>query len=405
MSSPRLLDVTILTVFAREILEGCIIVAEYRAIVLYGGQLEPGVSTDRALRAIRTAALAAVALAVLLVVAVAVPLALLARDFDEGTVIIIEGVSQIVASICMLQLSLKLPKWMFYNRKLLGKPDAEDAAADAAPGADDAASAPDGGDNAELVGAQCADERIDGCEVGEADASCPTEPMAAASDGLTLASIRFNVAFNIWREVAECGIFLIPAFLAGEGLAAIPLSAFVGILLGGILGYAVYYVNHCLRSAKLGFTLFVVLLVSFLSAGLMAAGCGELESELRATPQVYQIPGPFWDSERMPMTFLEPFGYSSTRSVLQIAAFWGWLGLLALLQYLQYRRYLRAPTAALPAAEATKADARRRWRRWRRDTLETGESSSGSDSRREDLSDSSGSGRELDGLGDGSDNP
>jgi len=36
----------------------------------------------------------------------------LLKDFDARTSDIIEGISKIVAAICILQLSLKLPKWL-----------------------------------------------------------------------------------------------------------------------------------------------------------------------------------------------------------------------------------------------------------------------------------------------------
>ena len=45
--------------------------------------------------------------------------------------------------------------------------------------------------------------------------------------GLSMLSFHFNFMWNIWREVAEVGIFLLPFFL-GDGALAIPLSALAG---------------------------------------------------------------------------------------------------------------------------------------------------------------------------------
>ena len=356
MSSQQLIDAAILTVFAREILEGSIIIAEYRTIAQIGGNLEPGLSKEKALRAITVSSLCASTLAVVVIFAVAVPLGLLSKDFDTTTSEIIEGVSKIVASVCMLQLSLKLPKWLgFYGprkgalktKKLQDEPKATSETSPVAMENDP-----------ELL------EQGGGVDEEQGYETATDSSEADTADYLTLRSIRFNIAWNIWREVAECGVFLIPSFLAGD-LIASPLSAFIGIIIGGGLGYGIYYTNQRLQAKKMGFSIFVILLVSFLSAGLITDGVHNLENETVPTRQVWAIPTPsFWDDQKIPMTFLEPFGYSSSRSVLQIVIFWSWLALLGLLHFLNYKRY-----AAVKAGVASVDEPNRH-----NDTIELGDS-------------------------------
>ncbi|GKY93165.1 hypothetical protein MPSEU_000284500 [Mayamaea pseudoterrestris] len=362
-SSSQLINASILTVFAREILEGSIIIAEYRTVVMYGDSLEQGLTREKALRAITVSSLLATLLAIIVIFAVAVPLALLSKDFDTTTSELIEGVSKIVASVCMLQLSLKLPKWLgFYGSKKAGNKEKMRGASIKevkTPLEDEQPLSTD-----QTLTLMQADVDADAdCEaaipVDDEAAPHVTEVVTASNttaedtaDALTLKSIRFNIAWNIWREVAECGVFLIPSFLTGDDLAAIPLSAFIGIIIGGGLGYGIYYTNQKLQqNKKLGFSLFVIVLVSFLSAGLLTDGVHNVEEETTPTKQVWAIPMPsFWDDHKIPMTFLEPFGYSSSRTVLQIVVFWSWLAMLALLHYLKYKRCTALATRTEPDA-------------------------------------------------------
>lgn len=281
MSGNKIFDVAICTIFAREFLEGAIIIGQYRTIL----QKSPEWNKDEdklksGLKCITNAALLASLVAILIVIAVAVPLAVLSRDLDERTADIIEGVSKIVASICILQLSLKIPKWLgVYASKKMG---------------------------------------ADGLVVG-----------------LSMKSIRFNVAWNIWREVAECGVFLIPFFL-GEGAIAIPLSAVIGIILGLAIGLALYWGNRKLNNKK-WLAFFMAAVLGMLSVGLFTGGCHEFEEVWGETPYVWKIDGgssdSFWSHKRLPFALLKPFGYSSKRTQLQIAAFWSWFALLIILHF------------------------------------------------------------------------
>jgi high-affinity iron transporter len=93
---------------------------------------------------------------------------------------------------------------------------------------------------------------------------------AGVTIGLSLKSIRFNVAWNIWREVAEIGVFLIPFFL-GEGAKAIPLSGIAGIVVGALLGGLIYITNKRCEN-KFWLAAFMAILLLFLSTGLFVGG-------------------------------------------------------------------------------------------------------------------------------------
>jgi high-affinity iron transporter len=205
----------------------------------------------------------------------AIPLGVLSREFEERTADIIEGVSKVVAAICILILSLKIPKWLgFYKSKKKGK----------------------------------VSDEMD----------------------LTLRSIRFNVAWNVWREVAECGVFLLPALLSGDHVGAIPLSAVAGIVIGLAVGFFIYYANLKFKN-KLPVAILVTLVLVFLSVGLMVGGVHEFEEVWGETHDVYEIENPNASHKQLPMAIFKVFGYSASRTVLQITMFWCWLALSAAL--------------------------------------------------------------------------
>jgi len=164
--------------------------------------------------AITVSALLAALVALIVTIAVAVPLALLSRDLDDRVVELIEGISKLVAAVCILQLSLKIPTFL---------------------------------------GVYASKKGEDGRTIG-----------------LSLKSIRFNVAWNIWREMAEIGVFLIPFFL-GEGALAIPLSGLAGIAVGALLGGLIYYANKAMKN-KVWLAAFMAILLLMLSVGLFTMG-------------------------------------------------------------------------------------------------------------------------------------
>ncbi|KAL7574056.1 hypothetical protein ACA910_015634 [Epithemia clementina (nom. ined.)] len=304
-----LFDFAVTTIFAREFLEGAIIIGEYRTIILRS----VSENKDEALRAIWVSALVATLFALVVIAAVAIPLIILSSTFDDSTSKIIEGISKIVAGVCLLQLSLKLPKFLgIYGSCKKGKKE----------------------------GPAQADETV---EDGQVSSQGEERRVKEAIPGLTMRSMQFNVAWNIWREVAECGVFLIPFFLSGEDLESIPVSAAIGSVVGLALGLGIYWANYRFKN-KLGLAIFAVLLLVFLSAGLTTGGFSNLENEWGSSQVVWQLTGDFWDIDRLPMTVLKPFGYNDTRTVLQICVYWGWLLLSAVLHI---RKYRRAPKITL----------------------------------------------------------
>jgi high-affinity iron transporter len=286
-----LINFAVVTIFAREVLEGGIIIGEYRTVILRSKWDENSQMTQQeALRTVTLAALVAAAVAVVVCAAIAIPLAVLSKDFNAKTAMVIEGVSKIVAAVCILGLSLKMPK---------------------------------------LFGLYYSKSQVQLKKSGATDDE--------ESHGLTKQSIRFNVAWNIWREVAECGVFLIPFFLTGEGIKAIPLSAVVGSVTGGIVCVGIYIANQRMKST-VGLTIFTVSLLIILSTGLFSGGCNKFEMAYGYTTVVWQLQDDFWSVDRLPMTIFKPFGYSDTRTVVQIITFWVWLFFSLILHYRKYKQ-------------------------------------------------------------------
>ena len=99
MSAPSLLDFAVITIFTRETLEGGIIIGEYRTVILRTNWDNSPITQNQALRAVTVSSLLAALVAVVICAVVAIPLAIMSRDFDPRTAKIIEGVSKIVAAI------------------------------------------------------------------------------------------------------------------------------------------------------------------------------------------------------------------------------------------------------------------------------------------------------------------
>lgn len=294
-------DVAVTTIFAREVLEGTIIIGQYRTVINKSPDFEDEEKRKEALKAVYQAALIASLVAIVVIIAVAVPLGITAKQLDDNVVTIIEGVSKVVAAIAILQLSTKCPKWLgYYTSKKV---------------ADDG-----------LV------------------------------RGLSTKSIKFNVAWNIWREVAEIGVFLIPFFLGDDTLVEIPVSAIIGIVIGLAGGVGVYYASLHMKN-KFWLTFFLSFVTGLLSVGLFVGGCHEFEEVWGETKKVWTIEGAFWNHKKLPMAIFKPFGYSSTRTVLQICCFWLWTALLLGVHYYKYQnsqKIFAEREAAKAAASSTK---------------------------------------------------
>ena len=277
MSAKEYFDVGVASIFAREVLEGSIIIINYRAVIRRS-QIWEGEREKEALRIVTKYAIIAGLIAVVCILAIAVPLQVISNNFDDRYAKLIEGASKIVAAICILQISLKIPTWLGVYEKKNGSPEL----------------------------------------------------------GITLREIKFNVLWNLWREVAECGIFLIPFFLIDGRAISIPLSALAGILISLTIALGTHIGSKKLKN-KFWLVLFLSTITASLALGLFVSGCHLFETVLGSTPVVWKIEKPFWDSSRFPMTMLKPFGYSSSRTVLQICTFWIWLAITIGFHYRKYR--------------------------------------------------------------------
>jgi high-affinity iron transporter len=206
--------------------------------------------------------------AVILAASVTVGLYFAGKNFDNYTAEIIEGVSKVIAAFCVLQLSGKVPKWLgiYANKK----------------------------------------ENADGIV-----------------EGLDTRSISFNVAWNLWREVAECGVFLIP-YMLGDSARSIPVSAVIGTAIGLAGGYGTYWASNNMKST-FGVAFFLANLTGWMSVGLFMGGCHEFEEVWGMTPYIWKIGGDFWSHKRFPMVMFKIFGYSHKRTVLQCVTFWTWV--------------------------------------------------------------------------------
>lgn len=310
-SGSTVFNVAIATIFAREFLEGAIIIGNYRTVIQKNEDWDDATKRT-ALKTVTYSATAASIVAILIVIAVAIPLGILSKDLNENAVMLIEGFSKVIASICIIQLSVKIPVWLGLYWKVSIFP----------------------WKNKELKKRE--------------------------KEVLSLSEIRFNVAWNIWREVGECGVFLIPFFL-GTDAKAIPVSALVGIAVALFVGIGMHIANHRMKS-KFWLAFVMSGLMLFLAVGLFVGGCHEFEEVWGETRKVWQVANDFWSSSSFPMVMLKPFGYSSSRTVLQMTTFWCSLAVGLAYHYLKwtatkdYRaRYYAAYPEEDPANAATAA--------------------------------------------------
>lgn len=128
-------------------------------------------------------------------------------------------------------------------------------------------------------------------------------------------------------------------FSPGTGAKAIPLSAIVGIAISTVIGVLIYVGNNRMKH-KGCLVFFMAALTLFLSVGLFVGGCHEFEEIARTgeTRDVWVIENPAVSSDSFPFVLLKPFGWSSSRTVLQITTFWSWLALGCLLHFMKWRR-------------------------------------------------------------------
>jgi high-affinity iron transporter len=291
------LDAAIASIFAREFIEGAVIIVNYRTAIKNAEHWSNAEEKKRALREVTVSAAMASFVAIVMIAILAVVLGILSSHLSERVVSIVEGVSKLVAAVAVLQLSIKIPVWLgiYENVSLL----------------------------------PCRQRLM---SVTSHSLNDNAEVKVAT---ITLGEIRFNVAWNIWREVAECGVFLLPVFLSGN-LKAIPFSALIGIVFAVILGIILSIALNRM-STKFWLALIMVLLTGIFSAALFESAVHEFELLTGETPTAFVVQNPFFSSESFPMLIFEPFGYSTYETVLQIVSFWCWIFFACVLHFLKYR--------------------------------------------------------------------
>jgi len=302
-------SVPMATIFARELLEAGIIIGQYRTLVQRSDEWDEA-RKAQALRKMWLCACCAAGVAILINIAVAIPVAILGNELDNTAAEIIEGVSKVVAAFCILQLSLKVPKWL---------------------------------------------------NVG------PYARLATKkSMGSTERELFFNVAWNIWREIAEIGVFLIPFFLSGD-LEALPLSAITGIAVGIGLGGLIYLALKFTQQ-RIALAIMMATITGWLACGLFTGGMHEFEEVLGETPDVFWMPGcksakaascSFWNHKKFPFALIKPFGYSHSPTVLQLTCFWCFVAVTLSMHAVMYQLALRKAgrAAESPVADGKAAEA------------------------------------------------
>lgn len=225
-------------------------------------------------------------------IAVAVPLGVISKDLDARVVEIIEGFSKVITAVCIVQLSLKI-SGMYWKVSIFPCKNKNKTA-----------------------------------KSGEKEVAADS---GTTSDNISSNELRFNVAWNIWREMAGCGVFLIPFFL-GSGAEAIPISALVGIVVALFLGAIIYYANHKMQN-KFWLAFFMSGLTLMLAVGLFVGGCHEFEEVWGETDVVWKIENEWLSHDEFPFVILKALwillqaNCPSDHYLLDLFGHWTWISL------------------------------------------------------------------------------
>eukprot|EP00306_Pavlova_sp_CCMP459_P012624 CAMPEP_0185190188 /NCGR_PEP_ID=MMETSP1140-20130426/6496_1 /TAXON_ID=298111 /ORGANISM="Pavlova sp., Strain CCMP459" /LENGTH=337 /DNA_ID=CAMNT_0027756795 /DNA_START=79 /DNA_END=1095 /DNA_ORIENTATION=- len=267
MSQMSLWSVPIASIFAREFMEATIIIGNFRTLVKRADWDEEKKQTAH--KEIWRSSFVAFFVAFLAILGLGIGLSQAGQELSTYWVHIIEGISKIVAGVAIAILSVKVPAWLGIYRDLKEEQKALEEQS-----------------NFTMTGSE----------------------------------LRFNIVWNVWREMAETGAFLIPAFLNGNELL-IPLSGFVGVVIGVLLGLSIYFGNKYLKDRR-ALAIFMAVFLGALAAGLFTGGFQYIELELIGRTHVpFRLPNSMahW---KLPFTLLKPFGYYSNPTVLMIGVYW-----------------------------------------------------------------------------------
>mmetsp|Transcript_2362 Transcript_2362/g.6142 ORF Transcript_2362/g.6142 Transcript_2362/m.6142 type:complete len:305 (-) Transcript_2362:31-945(-) len=256
-------------IFAREFLEAGIIIGQFRTLINKSEWDDDRKRNSH--KILWASAGAAFMVALIMIIATGIGLNVASAEFPKWLAELIEGVSKLVAAFSLAILSFKIPEW-------LGVYEAE-------------------------------------------------HEMEELDNTLTPAQLRFNVGWNIWREMAEIGAFLFPFFLNPNfDPASIPLSALAGIAIALVLGAMLYFGNQRLNN-KGPLAASMATIIGWLGVGLFTGGMHEMEEAVYysgigdMTPKVFYLPMSM-DHKNFPFVVAKIFGYSRTPTVLMICSFW-----------------------------------------------------------------------------------
>lgn len=276
--SVQLWSVPIASIFAREFMEATIIIGNFRTLVKRADWDEA--RKTAAHREIWVSSFIAFFVAFLAILGLGIGLSQAGQGLSKYWVHIIEGISKMVAGIAIAALSLKVPFWLgiYRNKKEEEKHAQEDA-------------------------------------------------KVVEKFKMSASELRFNIIWNVWREMAETGAFLIPAFLNGNELA-IPLSGVIGVAIGVALGLSIYFGNKHLKEKKY-LAAFMAVFLGCLASGLFTGGIQYIELETWGRSRTAFVFPNAYAHWKLPFTLLKPFGYYSNPSVLMIGVYWAYAFLIA----------------------------------------------------------------------------
>mmetsp|Transcript_47853 Transcript_47853/g.91486 ORF Transcript_47853/g.91486 Transcript_47853/m.91486 type:complete len:296 (-) Transcript_47853:185-1072(-) len=268
----ELFAVPVAMIFAREFLEAGIILTNFRTVVQ---RMESWDEEKKAvmMKVVYQGAAAACAVALVMLIILGAVLGAVGKKMDNAVAELVEGASKLVASICIAQFSLKIPKWLGIYTSNKHK-DAE----------------------------------------------------AEAEAWLSPKSVFFNVSWNIWREMAEIGVFLIPYFLDDE-MEKVPVSAVVGLLIAAVLGVLIYIANEKLEN-KNHLAFWMAGLMGLLAVGLFTGGCHEFEEVLGETDHIFSF--------GFDCPPLKIFGFAQSPTLLTTIAWWFFAIVLCALHMYKY---------------------------------------------------------------------
>ncbi len=306
-------DLGVTTIVARECLEAGLIMSNYFGLIKRSDRTPEQKARAKKLLGISTGA--SVGTAAVLITGLGIGLHYAGQELSDEVAEYVEGASKFLAAFCVGHMSVKIPKWLGLYKKRAER--AEEAAVD--PVNQDV-------DEPVVVARAVAQEE------GKVQELVRSEEEASETSGVQALSSHekkmfFDIFWNIFRETAEIGVFILPFALAGEGVA-IPLSALAGVGLAGVASLSLFLSERFCKCQNDCLPYTYVTLTALLASALFSGACHEFEEVLGETPEIFDIQDTGWSHKELPMALLAPLGYSSSPSILETTSFWAFSGAL-----------------------------------------------------------------------------